>query len=408
MHFPLKEDDEVIFHFQQETRKRGGLAAAALIEGLINEHHASPATSELSRISPHVRTVHKPLSIVKALQELDAKTHLLKRKHVHPTVSQCSTVTLLLDEFPSRLSNMQFSELRQTLNLAVVHACADSVNLITLDADDTRKSRQVCYRVYRPICSSKSTGVSHLASARAVYSDGGTITVDSPMIPVIVRLLRLGLNVALASRVNHLAWCGAEGRGEAAAAATVYHRGGCAAVWLLAQGGGESLKRRGVYGVVKAFLFDGPSAGYCRFLSEGASKNGCVGLTRRRCCLTAPTSSFVSSAERRIAGLLRFFAHAVECGAPPSLVDSFLVMGGECNYLYRCHVERGKDGLDPRVCLSEVDGRAWKDGRGVRWNHADVARLLDSAEARLRRCVRFHVRAVVLRLDGYSSARAVL
>ena len=30
--------------------------------------------------------------------------------------------------------------------------------------------------------------------------------------------------------------------------------------------------------------------------------------------------------ERRIAGLLRFFAHAVECGAPPSLVDSFLVM----------------------------------------------------------------------------------
>lgn len=87
-----------------------------------------------------------------------------------------------------------------------------------------------------------------------------------------------------------------------------------------------------------------------------------------------------------VAGLLRFFAHAIESGAPPSLVDSFLVMGGECNYLLRAHVDVAADGLDPRVRLEEVDARAWKDGRGVRWKHSAVARLLDSAEGCLKRC----------------------
>jgi hypothetical protein len=34
--------------------------------------------------------------------------------------------------------------------------------------------------------------------------------------------------------------------------------------------------------------------------------------------------------------------------------------------------------------LQEVPDEEWKDGRGVRWDHADVARLLDVAQASLQ------------------------
>lgn len=93
-----------------------------------------------------------------------------------------------------------------------------------------------------------------------------------------------------------------------------------------------------------------------------------------------------SKFEARIAGLLRAFALAIEAGAPVSLLEHFHIMGGECNYLVEpyCVVER--DGLSPRVHLRELPDELWKDGRGVRWDHDDVARLLDAAEASLTDC----------------------
>ena len=60
-------------------------------------------------------------------------------------------------------------------------------------------------------------------------------------------------------------------------------------------------------------------------------------------------------------------------------------MCGECNYLLETRVESGgEDGLSPRVFLEELPGSAWKNGRGVRWDHGEVQRLLDAAEASLR------------------------
>jgi hypothetical protein len=90
--------------------------------------------------------------------------------------------------------------------------------------------------------------------------------------------------------------------------------------------------------------------------------------------------------ETRISGLLRSIAFAVECGAPAeALASRFHVMGGECNYLLETAVEwGGPDGRTPRVFLRELPDEAWKDGRGVRWDHADVQRLLDAAEGALR------------------------
>ncbi len=47
-------------------------------------------------------------------------------------------------------------------------------------------------------------------------------------------------------------------------------------------------------------------------------------------------------------GLLSALAYALEAGAPDSLVESFHVMGGQCNYLLRAVVKRDNDGLNPR------------------------------------------------------------
>lgn len=52
------------------------------------------------------------------------------------------------------------------------------------------------------------------------------------------------------------------------------------------------------------------------------------------------------------------------------------VMGGECNYLHKLAV------IDNRVRLVQVDPELWKDGRGVRWDHAGITKLLDTAEVR--------------------------
>lgn len=93
-----------------------------------------------------------------------------------------------------------------------------------------------------------------------------------------------------------------------------------------------------------------------------------------------------SKFEARIAGLLRAFALALEAGAPASLLSFFHVMGGECNYLLEPYADVPPDGLSPRVHLRELPDEVWKDGRGVRWDHEDVARLLDAAEASLTDC----------------------
>ena len=85
--------------------------------------------------------------------------------------------------------------------------------------------------------------------------------------------------------------------------------------------------------------------------------------------------------EARLAGLLAAMAFAIEAGAPAApLVDNFFVMGGQCSYLLAARCTGAA-----RVCLEEVRDSAWKDHRGVRWEHAEVVATLDVAEGALRR-----------------------
>lgn len=74
----------------------------------------------------------------------------------------------------------------------------------------------------------------------------------------------------------------------------------------------------------------------------------------------------------------------------------FLVMGGECNYLFETHTDK----TTGAVGLREIDGAVWKDGRGERWPEDKVTALLDAAEVVLTRTVKeLHLSARILRKE---------
>lgn len=82
--------------------------------------------------------------------------------------------------------------------------------------------------------------------------------------------------------------------------------------------------------------------------------------------------------EQRLKGILE----AIQT-LPPTLIQRFLVMGGECNYLHTTWIEKDTG----RVRLRVVPGEEWKDGRGVRWSDEEIRDMLDKAEATLEKTV---------------------
>ena len=74
----------------------------------------------------------------------------------------------------------------------------------------------------------------------------------------------------------------------------------------------------------------------------------------------------------------------------------FLVMGGECNYLF----ETVTDPQTGVISLREIDGKLWKDGRGVRWKEEDITIMLDLAEKTLKEMTALlHLSAQILRKE---------
>ncbi|CAH0485831.1 unnamed protein product [Peronospora farinosa] len=74
----------------------------------------------------------------------------------------------------------------------------------------------------------------------------------------------------------------------------------------------------------------------------------------------------------------------------------FLVMGGECNYLFETYTHKSS-GV---VGLREIDGAVWKDGRGERWPEEEVTALLDAAEVVLQDTVKaLHLSTRILRKE---------
>ncbi|CAH0481969.1 unnamed protein product [Peronospora belbahrii] len=74
----------------------------------------------------------------------------------------------------------------------------------------------------------------------------------------------------------------------------------------------------------------------------------------------------------------------------------FLVMGGECNYLFETYTHK----TSRVVGLREIDGAVWKDGRGERWSEDEVTALLDTAETVLKDMVKaLHLSTRILRKE---------
>ena len=131
-------------------------AAFAWAQALLESHAAatlagSPSSSELSALVPSIGAVWLPLDFDRALTTVDARARLRARRFVPPS----------------------FAEVRRVVNEATVVAAAPSVSLLTLDADNT------------------------------IYSDGGTLTFDAPIVPLLVRILRTGVRVAIVTAASY-------------------------------------------------------------------------------------------------------------------------------------------------------------------------------------------------------------
>ncbi|KAJ2613973.1 IMP 5'-nucleotidase [Coemansia sp. RSA 1365] len=115
-----------------------------------------------------------------------------------------------------------------------------------------------------------------------------------------------------------------------------------------------------------------------------------IGLLQRRISVAIVTAAGYGADaaryEQRLAGLLRGFADA---GLSAAEVGRFYVLGGECNFLFRCRADYRLEFLEDSQYTSSAL-RSWTD--------AQVQQLLDVAEAELADCVqRMGIRARILR-----------
>lgn len=147
----LKEQDALIEYVRDMHETHTCEEALSKMERWIAEHRKDPARSMLRRILPTAGPFVKPLKLVEAFHEYDAFFHISRRRFVPPN----------------------FAELRHIMNIAQVHASADTLRLITFDADGT------------------------------LYADGAHIEQDSEMIRLFVSLMRMGVHVAIVTAAGY-------------------------------------------------------------------------------------------------------------------------------------------------------------------------------------------------------------
>lgn len=75
--------------------------------------------------------------------------------------------------------------------------------------------------------------------------------------------------------------------------------------------------------------------------------------------------------EQRLPGLLQGFRDAK---LSEEVINRFIVVGGECNYLFRCNKDAHLESVDQATWLPEA----------TNWNDDEIRRLLDTAETALR------------------------
>ncbi|KAF9919188.1 IMP 5'-nucleotidase [Lobosporangium transversale] len=232
------------------------------VEAMIEEHRRKvrkgvPEHSRLHRIVPSVASFFTPLPLEAAFLNANAKHSIAARRFVPPS----------------------FNDIRRILNTAQVMAIAPTLKLITFDGDMT------------------------------LYDDGTCFTETSSLIPLLITLIRAGLNVA----------------------------------------------------IVTAAGYPGDASKY----------------------------------EERLGGLLRSFRnHKLS----EKQLERFYVLGGECNYLFRCGWKKGGATEEGVVGLTYIVPEMYQPADMLAWKSEDIQELLDVAEENLRRCVsNMNLKTTVLR-----------
>ncbi|KAF9585388.1 IMP 5'-nucleotidase [Lunasporangiospora selenospora] len=231
------------------------------VEAMVEEHRRKaakgvPEHSRLHRIVPSVASFFTSLPLEAAFLDANAKNSIAARRFVPPS----------------------FNDIRRLLNTAQVMAIAKTISLITFDGDMT------------------------------LYDDGTCFTDSSPLIPLLITLMRAGLRVA----------------------------------------------------IVTAAGYPGDASKY----------------------------------EDRIQGLLRGFQKR---NLSEPLLERFYVLGGECNYLFRCGWKKSDSG-ESVVGLTYIPPESYQPAAMLAWKPEEIQELLDVAEENLKRCVAsMNLKAVILR-----------
>ncbi|KAI7845135.1 hypothetical protein COHA_001180 [Chlorella ohadii] len=147
----LKEQDKFIQFVLDMHQTHTTLEVMQKMDRWIAEHRKDPRTSRLRRMVPTIGNFFVPLKLVDAFLEYDEFFALSRRQYVHPN----------------------FAELRHIFNIAQVHSSAQSLKLITFDADGT------------------------------LYADGAHIEHDNEMIRHIIALMRSNIHVAIVTAAGY-------------------------------------------------------------------------------------------------------------------------------------------------------------------------------------------------------------
>ncbi|KAL4452320.1 hypothetical protein ABPG75_007982 [Micractinium tetrahymenae] len=147
----LKEQDKFIQFVLDMHQTHTSLEVMQKMERWIVEHRKDPRTSRLRRMVPTIGSFFVPLKLVDAFMEYDEFFALSRRQYVPPN----------------------FAELRHILNIAQVHSSAQTLKLVTFDADGT------------------------------LYADGAHIEHDNEMIRHIISLMRSNIHVAIVTAAGY-------------------------------------------------------------------------------------------------------------------------------------------------------------------------------------------------------------
>lgn len=147
----LKEQDRLIEFMLQMHQTHTSLEVMQKMERWITEHRRDPRSSRLKRMVPNIGQFFTPLGLVEAFKEYDEFFALSRRQYVPPN----------------------FAEIRHILNIAQVHNSADTLKLMTFDADGT------------------------------LYADGSHMEHDNEMIQHIIGLMTAGVHVAIVTAAGY-------------------------------------------------------------------------------------------------------------------------------------------------------------------------------------------------------------